>query len=246
MWIVLCSATDASALWAYDGLRQMGLRPLELVTAEALASAAQWKHTLNGGAHLTISLADGRSIYSSAIRGVLNRLTGPAPEMLQRAVSSDRDYVQAEMYAFYLSWIYSLPGVVINRPTPLGLSGPWFHPSEWVYRASRAGLPTPHYRLSGRDPMDEAFGTLAPAGATTLNLITLCGNVYGGYVPASTARGCAGLAESAGTDLLGLSLYLNRDSRWTFAGAMPLPDLTVGGMPLLRALANKLTEGVRA
>jgi len=246
MWIVLCSATDTSALWAYQGLRQLGIAPLELVTAEALSTATHWEHSLNGGAHVTIRLADGRTICSSNIRGVLNRLSGPAPELLQRAVEADREYVQAEMYAFYLSWVHSLPGVVINRPTPLGLSGPWHHPSEWVYRASRAGLPTPPYRLSGRDSLDEAFGTLAPKGATTLTLITLCGRVYGGFVPDSTARGCASLAESAGTDVLGISLFLNSDARWTFAGAMPLPDLTVGGEPLLRALSSKLIEGARS
>jgi hypothetical protein len=246
MWIVLCSATDTSALWAYQGLRQLGVAPLELVTAEALASATHWEHTLNGSAHVTIKLADGRRICSSNLRGVLNRLSGPAAEMLQRAVPGDQDYVQAEMYAFYLSWIHSLLGVVINRPTPLGLSGPWYHPSEWVYRASRAGLPTPQYRLNARDPQDDAFGTLAPAGSTTLNVITMGGTIYGGYVPGGTVRGCARLAESAGTDLLGVSLYLDNDARWTFAGAMPLPDLTVGGTQLLRALADKLTERGRA
>lgn len=246
MWIVLCSATDTSALWAYQGLRQLGVAPVELVTAEALASATHWEHVLNGSAHVTIRLADGRTISSNAIRGVLNRLPGPAPEMLQRAVPADQDYVQAEMYAFYLSWMHSLPGVVINRPTPLGLSGPWYHASEWVYRASRAGLPTPRYRLNARDLQDDAFGTLAPAGATTLNVITMSGGVYGAYVPGGTVRGCARLAESAGTDLLGVSLYLEKDARWTFGGAMPLPDLTIGGTQLLRALANKLTDGAIA
>jgi hypothetical protein len=224
----------------------MGVTPLELVTAEALATATQWEHALNGGTHLAISLADGRRICSSAIHGVLNRLTGPSPELLQRAVPADREYVQAEMYAFYLSWLHALPGIVINRPTPLGLSGPWYHPSEWVYRASCAGLSTPQYRLSGRDSADSAFSTLAPAGAATLNLIALSGKVYGGYVPDSTARACANLAEDAGTDLLGINLYLDDDGKWTFAGAMPLPDLTVGGMPLLGALATNLTQGARA
>jgi len=166
--------------------------------------------------------------------------------MLQRATPADSDYVQAEMYAFYLSWVNALPGVVINRPTPLGLCGPWYHASEWVYRASRVGLRTPQYRLSGRESLATTFNTLAPAGATTINVITLGGKVYGGYLPKATAGACSDLAEDAGADLLGITLYLDNDHNWTFAGAVPMPDLAVGGMPLLSALANQLTQGASA
>lgn len=244
MWLVLCSASDPSGLWAYHGLRQLGVAPLELLTAESLADGSRWEHRLDGnGTHLKVTLPDGRVLCSSQIRGALNRLLGPSPEALQRAVPSDRDYAQAELFAFYLSWLKGLPGEVINRPTSVGLSGPWYHRSEWAHRAARAGFPTPIYRLTGRDAPDQGYRSLAPDGASILSLITLRGQVFGGLVPDSIERSCARLAEEAGTDMLGIELYSNGNYKWTFANATASPDLTRGGMPLLRRLAQILTEG---
>jgi hypothetical protein len=69
MWLVLCSAQDVSALWAYQGLQARGLRPLELVTAEMLPYSLKWDHRLGAaGAGTSITLADGRVIKSDAMR----------------------------------------------------------------------------------------------------------------------------------------------------------------------------------
>jgi hypothetical protein len=243
MWLVLCSATDTSGSWAYHGLRQLGVAPLQLVTAEALADARYWEHRLNGGTHLKIALADGRVICSAQVRGALNRLLGPAAELSQRTATSDREYVQAEMFAFYLSWLNGLSGVVVNRPMPMGLNGPWYHLSEWVYRASRAGLPTPPYRMSCDDEPDAGYASLAPAGAAVVTSIALRGQVFGASLPSNLARGCEKLADDVATDLLGVSFYQDNYGQWTFAGATPLPDLTQGGLPLLNKLAQTLTQG---
>jgi len=247
MWLVLCSTSDPAGLWAYQGLRQLGVAPLELVTAESLADGTRWEHRLDdSGIHLKITLPDGRMFCSSRIRGALNRLLGPSPEALRRGVPSDREYAQAELFAFYLSWLNGLPGEVINRPTPQGLSGRWFPLSEWVYRASRAGLPTPAYRLNGRDAPDQGYQSLVPDGAVTLSLITLRGEVFGGLVPEGIKRACGRLAEEAGADILGVELYSNGNYEWTFASATATPDLSRGGMPLLQHLAQILTQGAQS
>jgi len=245
MWLVLCSSSDSAGLWAYEGLKQLGVAPLELVLAEWLAYGSQWEHRLDvSGTHLKITLPDGRILCSSRIRGALNRLFAPSPEVAQRAIPSDKDYAQGEFQAFYLSWLKGLPGVVINRPTPIGLCGSWYHSSEWVYRASRAGLRTPAYRQSGRDAVDQGYRSLAPEGATRLSLITLRGEVFGGQVPETVACACRKLAEEAGTEMLGIELYAE-NGEWTFANATPSPDLTLGGLPLLQRLAQTLTQGER-
>ena len=76
MWLMICSAQDESALWAYYGLRARGLNPLELVTAEMLTTSARWEHTVGvDGANFTVTLADGRVINNRRINGVVNRLT---------------------------------------------------------------------------------------------------------------------------------------------------------------------------
>ncbi len=245
MWLVLCPASDPVGLWAYDGLKQLGLAPVELVTAESLAYARLWEHRVeDSGTHLKITLPDGRVLCSSRIRGALNRLLAPSQVITQLAVASDQAYAQGELLALYLSWLHGLPGVVINRPTPLGLCGAWYHISEWVCRAGRAGLRTPAYRQSGHDGLDRGYRSLAPEGATVLSLITLRGEVFGGRVPENVVRACGKLAEEAGTDMLGIELYLAENGEWTFANAVPCPDLTRGGMPLLQRLTQVfLQEG---
>jgi hypothetical protein len=244
MWLVLCSSSDPSGLWAYEGLKKLGVAPLELVLAEWLGYGSRWEHRLDGsGTHLKIVLPDGRTLCSSRIRGAINRLLAPSPGLAQRAVATDKEYAQAELQAFYLSWLAGLPGVVINRPVAVGLCGPWYHPSEWVYRASRAGLPTQVYRQSGEDAPEECYRSLAPHGAEKLNVITFRGEVFGGRVPEAIVSGCAKLAEGADMEMLGVELHSAENGEWTFSSATPCPELAVGGTPLLQRLAEALREG---
>ena|ERR1700678_1237868 len=246
MWLVLCSSSDPSGLWIYQGLKQLGVAPLELVLAEWLAYGAQWEHRLDGpSTHLKIVLPDGRVLCSSRIRGAINRLIAPPAAQAQRAAESDKDYAQAELQAFYLSWLNGLPGVIINRPTAVGLCGSWYHPSEWACRASRAGLPVPTYRQTGHDAPELSYRSLAPAGARTLNVIAFRGEVFGGALPESIVRGCTKLAEDVQAEMLGIEFCAAENGQWTFSNATPCPELSTGGMPLVQRLAQALTEGGR-
>lgn len=247
MWLVLCSSSDPSGLWVHQGLKQLGVAPLELVLAEWLAYGTQWEHRLDAsGAHLKIALPDGRVLCSSRIRGAINRLVAPAPALAQRAAESDKDYAQAELQAFYLSWLHGLPGVVVNRPTAVGLCGSWYHPSEWAYRASLAGLPVPTYRQSSHDAPDLCYRSPAVEGARTLNVIAFQGETFGGTLPENIVRGCTKLAEDAQAEMLGIEFCAAENGDWAFASANPCPDLSVGGSPLLARLAQTLTEGGRS
>jgi len=248
MWLVLSPSSDASAIWAWQGLGQLGLAPLEFVSAEDLASALTWQYRLEAGTTcLQVRLADGRVLNSAQIRGSLNRLHMPSPLTLQSAAPSDREYAQSEFFAFYLSWLHSLPGVMINRPRPLGLSGPWLHLSEWMMRAARAGLRTAPYRQSGRDsaneivmPERQSFGS---AHRVAHHLIAFGGEIFGGCVPAEVAAACGRLAKDVDAAMLGITLFVDEFDRWTLAGATPSPDLALGGMPLLRRMAQILLSG---
>ncbi|HXB99246.1 MAG TPA: hypothetical protein VNU74_02520 [Terriglobales bacterium] len=244
MWLILCSSSDPSGLWAYEGLRRLGVAPLELILAESLAYGSLWEHRLDsGGTHLKIVLPDRRTLCSSRIRGAVNRLLAPAPGITERAAVSDKEYAQAELQAFYLSWIKGLPGVVINRPTPIGLCGSWYHPSEWAYRASHSGLPIAPYRHSAHDAPEKCYRPLVPQGATMLNVIVFRGEVFGAQLPEPTLSACAKLADASETEMLGMGLYADENGEWTFANATPCPDLSVGGVPLLQRLAKALTQG---
>ena len=247
MWLVLCSANDQSAHWAYDGLKRRGLKPLEIVYAEALPFSLRWEHRVGAdGVSISVTLPDGRVIDSDSVRGALNRVVGVAP--LPATYSPDAEYANSEIPAFFLSWMYGLPGPVLNRATAQGLSGQWRHISEWVCLASRAGLEVPAYRQSSQDRINEAITErrLFPLGTPTRTLIVIEGNVCGADVPPAIREGCARLSELSGTSILGVEFVLTpqRDAsgyNWMFAGATPLPDLRYGGEELLDQIALILT-----
>lgn len=242
MWLVLCSAQDVSALWAYQGLQARGLRPLELVTAEMLPYSLKWDHRLGAaGASTSITLADGRVIKSDAMRGVLNRLTSVPLQHL--AGTPDYDYATQEFAAFFMSWLYTLPQPILNRADAQGLCGAWRHISEWVWLAARAGLPTPAYRQTSDDQIDETLELrrLFPVGTPTTSAIVVGDRVVAPSLPQGIRAGCLRLAHLSQTPLLGIELTKGAfNGTWTFAGATPMPDLCLGGEPLLDALAAEL------
>jgi len=243
MWLVLCTAMDASALWASQGLQARGLEPLECVSAEMLAQSQCWEHRVDTqGAAIDITLADGRHIRNEAIQGVLNRLVCVPFEPLRLAHPADRAYASQELTAFCLSWLHALPSPVINRATPQGLAGQWRHRSEWLGLAAHAGLPTPLYRETSEDPRDErdGQGRLVPPDTPVQTVFLVADQVVGATLPCHIRYGCRRLAELSHTALLGIEFATGPAGPWTFAGATPMPDLRLGGEALLDALASAL------
>jgi hypothetical protein len=71
----------------------------------------------------------------------------------------------------------------------------------------------------------------------------LAGKVFGAAIPDRVADAATKLAKDAGAEMLGIDVYLDPDSQWTFAAA--IPDLSIGGQPLLDHLACVLRNGAR-
>ena len=244
MWLVICSEQDQSALWAFHGLQARGLRPIELISAEMLPFALRWDHRVSAfDTSISITLADGRIITNRAVRGVLNRLTHVPLYHLNG--NPDYDYATQECSAFYMSWLYSLPEPILNRAGAQGLCGAWRHISEWVWLAARAGLPTPSYRQTSSDQLDEMFEIrrLFPLGTQTTTSIVVQDQVIGESLPVEFREGCVRLAALSETPLLGIEFAPSESGKsWIFAGATPVPDLRLGGDALLDALALSLTQ----
>ena|SRR5215510_579353 len=245
MWLVLCSKEDTSGFWAYQGLRARGLNPLELVTADLLTENAKWEHTVGtDGAHIKITLSDGRVIDNRQVRGVLNRLTHVPLQHL--AGAPDFEYATQEYSALFMSWLNALPKPVFNGADAQGLSGAWRHVSEWVWLAAQAGLPTPCYKQTSEDQIDETkeLRRLLPPGTPTMMVFTVGDRVIASALPPSVRKGCAELARLSNTPLLGIELAVAPSTRTlVFAGATPMPDLHLGGEALLDALAISLYQG---
>jgi hypothetical protein len=243
VWLVLCERSDLPALWAYRGLRRHGLEPIELVTSELLAYSLRWEHRLDDdGVRTTIALADGRTIRSAEIQGILNRLVRVPTDGLGVAVPGDRAYATQELYALFLSWLRGVPGPVLNPPGPLGLCGPWLHLSEWAWLAGRAGLPLRPYTRWSRDPAGHIDGVAhagsRPGEARTLLVVT--DQVLGGPAPSQVREGCRRLSRLARAPLLTVDFGLSPQEGWEFLAAASLPDLTLGGESALKALTSAL------
>jgi hypothetical protein len=247
MWLILCSREDTSALWAYTGLQARGLMPLELVTADMLTHNAKWEHRVGtDGAYINITLADGRVIDNRKVHGVLNRLTHVPLQHLTGA--PDFEYASQEYSALFMSWLNALPKPIFNGAAAQGLSGAWRHISEWVWLAAQAGLPTPQYKQTSHDSIDESkeLRRLLPAGTPTMMVITVGDRVIASALPPAVRQGCVELARLSETPLLGIEFAVAPDTRTlVFAGATPVPDLQVGGEAVLDALAVKLYQGER-
>jgi hypothetical protein len=242
MWLVLGDASDISALWVHQELRARGVAPLELITADALSMADYWEHRIAGERASIRFRVDKLDIAGEQLRGVVNRLyTVPIPHW-RSAEQRDRDYVQQELIALFLSWLHGLPCPVINRPTPQGLSGQWRPESEWVVLAHKAGLPVAPYRQSAHDRIDEMKGEkrLIPRGALVQTVIIVGDTVAGAAISQPLAAACRRLVQLAGTELLGIDFVAGDGDSLTFAGASPMPYLTPGGPALIQGLCRRL------
>jgi hypothetical protein len=242
MWLVLCDASDASAVWAFREMRARGIAPLELVTADDLSLADYWEHRIVGG-RASIRIRAGKlDIDGGQLCGVFNRLYAVPIPHWRSAKQSDQDYVQQELTALFLSWLHGLSCPVINRPTPQGLSGQWRSESEWAWLAHRAGLPVAPYRQSARDRIDEMKGEkrMVPLGALVQTVIVLGDAVAGAAAPPPVVAACQSLAKISGTELLGVDFIAGPAGPWTFAGANPMPYLMLGGPALIQALCDRL------
>jgi len=234
----LCATTDLAALWAARELAARDLQPLELVTAEALAYCRRFEHrVVSSRSTIEITLSDGRVIDGAAVRGTLNRLHTIPSAHLTGANAKDRQYAEQELFALYLSWLHALPGVMLNRPMPRGLSGEWRHISEWVWLAAQAGLLTLPYLQSDSRPASIPH---AHPPAACCSVIAVNGRCCGAAAPPPVVDGCDRLLRLSGAGLLGIDFDVTPDGDWIFSHATPFPDLRLGGAELLDALIQVL------
>jgi hypothetical protein len=206
-----------------------------------LACGLRWHHRLAPAAtETTIVLADGRTIRHDRLNGVLNRLAFVPALAFARVSADDREYAAEEVLALWASWLHSLPCVVMNRPSGQVVS-PWRARSEWVWRASRAGLTIVPYRESSADgTSDEAMTASVARNAASRTVFVVGDRVVPADVPEPVRNGCLRLARDAQVSLLSAAFQPDPVGGWAFLCADPFPDLRLGGGALLNALAAEL------
>jgi hypothetical protein len=232
MWLILCHVDDLPALWLHEKLEEQGDTSVELITAEYLAGSLRWEHRVNSDqASLMIELADGRVIRSGDVQGTVNRIRFAPFPMQSLVEEGDREYLQQELSAFYLSWLHALPGTVLNPASPNGMNGAWRPDIAWTRLAVLAGL---RCAPPSQDaPLWANFNTIIVVGGTTTNP---------GAPPEIAAR-CLRLAARAQTPLIGVNFELDEAGNWLFRAATATPDFRLGEEAFVRGVRAALGLG---
>lgn len=240
--VVLSHGADVSARWAYEGLRARSSGPVELVLVELLGAApTTWRHELGADGPLTdIQLADGRRLCSGEVTSVLNRMLQPPSALVAAAVPGDADYARSELTSFAASWIRTLAPVVVNEPTPQGLSGRWRGALQWRALAVDAGLPVAPLTLESRHPPPPP--TYGRDGEPSTTMLAIDGELVGAGAPDPIRDAAREFAELAETPVLGLRFAGADPARagWRLLDATPYPDLSSAGEAGLSALGELL------
>ncbi len=229
MLIVLASGHDASAaslVRRWRGHHARLLSPTDL-------SQPGW-HWQPGAPSLSTLVLEGDVVPASSIRGCVSLLSAVSPAELRHIDPSDRDYIASEMTAFLLAWLSSLPGRLVNRPTPLCLTGPRLPIERWRMLASRVGLPLcaskRHVRsFANRQPAEASLDTAGRTnGALRIHSVPLVASrclLDSVELPEQIVDGLQRLSTEVKAGLLTATLERS-DDQWQFVSAAPTVDVT--------------------
>jgi hypothetical protein len=137
MWLIFGSSLD-------DEPRRLAERwarcdaSVEVVTPADL-SGPGWRLRSGRPVDLQAGLRS-RVVHGEEIRAVVNLLPWVSVHDLPHIDPDDREYVANEMAAFLLAWLSELDCPMMDRPTPLSLSGCGRWPAQWAALAKQAGV----------------------------------------------------------------------------------------------------------
>jgi hypothetical protein len=184
---------------------------------------------LDGGT----AVIEGKLVPQREITRVLTLLPSITEGELVGIAPEDRTYVATEMTAFLLFWLSSLQCPVLNRPTAMCLSGPYWRREKWVSVAAQAGIPVQAFRRRA------APGSNADDVDPASTIVTVAGKSVIGEADRGLQLQARCLAELAGVELLSVHFSSpERDAR--FVTASTFPNLSDDG------IAEAVLECLRA
>ena len=247
MWLVFCEDRDAPARWLCKALRHRGFAPLLLICSSDLGPGLCWSHRLGvEPATAQLTLSKKKIVASSEVQGVINRLFRLPSWYPRNGVSSqDWQYGRDELAAFLLSWLSCLPGPMLNRPTPQGLSGRERHPAEWFALASQAGLSITRLLHSTGRGIDLKILPKELRTAPQVSVLVIGTDVIGAPEP-YLVEPLQQMGAVSDTAIIGVNLiYSTTSRRWLFFSATTRPDLRIGGDRALTSIEQQLKWGAR-
>lgn len=176
-------------------------------------SRTGWRYE-SGRPERASARAGDRVIPAGCIAAVVCRIDGVVPADLPHVHRDDRAYVAAEMNAFLRAWLAQFTGVRFNEPTWASLAGPAWHPLQWSWIVSRAGVPVSRSSPLSTDGADSDRET------TTA---TVVGEEVVGPADDTLADYASRIARAARAELLAVTFV--REGEWKFHSADPCPVL---------------------
>ncbi len=221
MLIILASSNDRVA-------RDLAVRwPRTLLLTPQDLSRRGWRYEVPvppgsaRGERAESAVAAGAVIRAADIAGVYTRLPGVFEYELPEIRIEDKEYVAAEMNAFLLSWLTSLPCTVLNRPTIMGLAGPNLRPEAWTRVAAELDIPVRSTRRGS-----DGYQPHATPKAEQLSVV---GGACFGDVDPLARRWARTLADHMGLVLLTVA-FERSAGKTRFLEAHPWLDLTIPGV----------------
>ena len=142
MNLILCHPTDVSAIWLYKQLNKIGI-DTTLLSVEELLMAKNWtQHITTTSDSFSITTKSGITLTDTNLNFVLNRVQMASSPIWEKAMPLEKQYVQTEMSAMMMSWLFNLQQKtkVFNSPNGYSLYGPTFCENEWKKKAIDASM----------------------------------------------------------------------------------------------------------
>jgi len=232
-FVVIASRTDVAAAHFAAGAGSL----VRMMTPADLSQPG-WSLHLPGTGPSTAVIA-GEPVASSTIAGVLTRLPVVTEHDLPHIIAADRGYVAAEMTAFLLAWLTSLPCPLVNRPPAQCLSGPHWREAQWIRAANRLGIPAVPAMLGTR----RTTRVRDDGGDGTTGVVVIGRQHVGTADPVLVAHAHA-LADAAGVELLSVRFDGEGPSA-RFVAASMWPDLDDARVSdaVLRLMRSRAARG---
>jgi hypothetical protein len=221
-------ATTFASRWGADNIRV--LTPQDL-------SAVGWRQRLGDADH-AMAVVGKKLIPQKEITAVATRIPCVIEEEIFDIAPIDRPYVAREMTAFLLYWLSSLKCRVVNRPTPLCLSGPYWRQESWTHVAVRSGITVqPVHRQA-------SFPKSSPKQDTreSLATVTVIGQRVFGETDPELHHHARRLADVAEVKVL-VARFSGAERGARFVSADAYPDLS--DEAIARAMLDCLQERPR-
>jgi hypothetical protein len=223
MIVILASRWDSTAnamaaSWAH--------RSAGVLTPQDLCAAGWVQHLGAAGSDPippNMAVVQRRVIAQQEITGVLTRLPCVTDGEIVEIAAHDRVYAAAEMTSFLMFWLSQLQCPVLNPPTPMCLSGPYWRAEQWTHIAARAGIPV---QATCRDthPAWRPDPSSAP-----LTSVTVVGRRIFGEADSDLLDNTRHLAELANVPLLTVR-FSGAERGAAFVGADTFPPLDDGDL----------------